>query len=456
METFEKREKADKFEIKSRLQKYWKKIQRAKEKITSRKAAAVASIMLTILSASADISNDPKELAEMFKENGKKQEYILSESPKPAELKKISKELDFLELNKKQEHNAAKEEPAENNFNIIKKDTSPKEENKNTEKNLKTTPEINSDKNKTKLSEFIKNISNTEKEIAIGKDQFNYLFRHTEAAEIETTPEKISNELNLLREISTTLEESYKAKLNKPLNLGIPERAISKIEQANETFERIIKREEKPESAHFKILENGKLSWKSIAEVFKGIPACLLLSDVVTISHEMGHFNATKKQGAMPKNIKINFFSGAGVSNISGKSKTKHPEAISAAGIQASNKLSDFIINGLREKNQNNQILAILALIARTDGFSYAAITKAGMADIPGNDLIDYSAETGTSVNEICLGLAADFIIDSQSWPLIKMAMGDETVKFSDNFWKFYYKLAEGSPEAGIKFGFKF
>ncbi|MFH1175233.1 MAG: hypothetical protein V1698_00750 [bacterium] len=113
----------------------------------------------------------------------------------------------------------------------------------------------------------------------------------------------------------------------------------------------------------------------------------------------------------------------------------------------------------MKEGGQNNQILALLALIGGTDGFRYAFRTKFGLID-PNrneyNDILSYGKDAGVHVNELFLGLAGDFIIDSDSWALLKMALGDEKIKLSDDFWKFYYKLGENSPEMGIKAGFKF
>lgn len=179
------------------------------------------------------------------------------------------------------------------------------------------------------------------------------------------------------------------------------------------------------------------------------------------IAHELAHAEEQRRQEGSQAGIKLNFgIFGSGYSeNNSGYSENKgrlrKPEMSNAAGIARSNEISDFIAQGLKSHDQNSQILAMLAVAGRLDGFLYSLRTMRGDRTLR-NDLINFARNTDSNLEEICIGLAGDFLLNSDNWKLMKMAMGDESVKLSDNFWQCYYKLAEGGPEIGVKGGFKF
>lgn len=285
-------------------------------------------------------------------------------------------------------------------------------------------------------------------------ENYGEVFKHAEEIGQEIEPKRITAEFNLLNSVSEVLNEQFDSKNKDGGDFDLAGRARNQIEAANENFERIINCD-KEEAKKFKadFFEGGRINWQALVKAF---PMVWGMDKAKLIAHEIGHREEYQKQGAKADPIKLNLakLMDAGYSKYKGT--LKNPEVGAAAGIEMSNKIGNFIIDGLKSSDQNNQMLSLLALMCRMEGSLYAIKTASGLSDSPGNDLKIYNEETGISIDELTLGLVGNFILNSDNWKLIKMALGDDNIKFSDKFWKCYYKLAEGGPEVGVKAGINF
>lgn len=305
-------------------------------------------------------------------------------------------------------------------------------------------------KKETKKYELILGEDDLQK---LESEQYGSLFEYAENNQQEINPEKITAEFSFFNSVSKILNKHYEDKTGKSGNFDLAGRAYSKIEEANQYFEWIEgSSDEEKKEFRIKILEKGRLNWE---ELVKSFPLIYSIWKTKILVHEIGHQEEASRQGAKTGSIKVGL--GLGLTGYSPyRGELNNPELNSAAGIKNTESMSDFIIDGLKSRDQNNQIMAMLALCGRMDAPAYAIYTALGEADSAGNDIKEFSKETGVSEGELYAGLLGNFIINSDNWKLIKMALGDESVKLSDNFWQYYYKLAKGGPETGIKVGFKF
>lgn len=127
---------------------------------------------------------------------------------------------------------------------------------------------------------------------------------------------------------------------------------------------------------------------------------------------------------------------------------------ISVAGINADKAYGEFLVNNLREQDSTSQLLAIMALAAKSDGMIYALGTNflTAYKAHQGNDILNYAKETNTSPVELAIGLTADFIFDKDNINLLKIAVGEKGVKIPKTTIAPFYELGDKGPIAGIKF----
>jgi len=244
-------------------------------------------------------------------------------------------------------------------------------------------------------------------------------------------------------------------KLSKPFKVfDLAGRARSKIEESNSYFKEILsltdpeEKQKKHKARVRKIFEDGRLNFKELAKTFPEALGGLYLS---IFAHEMGHKHEALERGA--ESAKITLGLGGGYTEWKGKLRGEHARAaVMAAGINASKRFGEFLVNNLRESDTPSQLLALSALIAKSNGMMYSMRSNLVAGRSPCDDIMNYAEKTNTSVSQLGLGLAADFIFDKDNWGLAKIALGQEGVKIPQKTIAPMYELGESGPIIGIKF----
>jgi hypothetical protein len=260
----------------------------------------------------------------------------------------------------------------------------------------------------------------------------------------------------LAKRINTEL--SLLDKLSKPFNKAVDKkvfdfagRAYLKIEESNSYFKEISeltdprKKQEKRKKRLRKIFEDGRLNFKELTRSFGEALGALQLSILI---HEIGHKTEAMEQGAESTDIKIGLFSG----HARYRGKIENKAAFDAAGINASKRFGEFLVDNLRKSDRPSQLLALAALVAKSNGMFYSMKSSLGYGRDKGDDIINYAEETNTPLSQLTLGLAADFIFDRDNWGLVKIALGKEGLKIPKYTIGPMYELGEEAPIIGIKF----
>lgn len=243
-----------------------------------------------------------------------------------------------------------------------------------------------------------------------------------------------------------------------------------KINEANDYFKEISseensnKKEEKQIWRNRKFLENGGLNFK---ELIKAFPEIVTAGTLPFLYHEIaGHEKTAAEQGVAEVQTaykiqdieklfyRLSLLKGHGTFKFT--ENAKDVSAINAAGINASKKFGEFLTDNLRGDDNNSQLLAIMALIAKSDGMRYALSThfspdSQARKEASGNDITYYAKNTGVSVSELALGLTADFLLDKDNWDLMGIAMGKDGIKIPEATIAPFYELGDQGPMMGIK-----
>lgn len=196
-----------------------------------------------------------------------------------------------------------------------------------------------------------------------------------------------------------------------------------------------------------KIFDNGKISF---SELVKVLPEIVIAQKTSVVVHELGHEEEALRQGADRAVTTLNLFGGY----TEWKGKVKNESAVNVAGINADKRYGEFLVDTMRADNTPSQLVAIMALVAKSEGMSYALSTNLtrAMQEHKGNDIIEYARNTGTSIEELAIGLTADFIMDRDNWKLLGTALGMDGIKFPQTTLSPMYELGEHGPIIGIKF----
>ena len=99
-----------------------------------------------------------------------------------------------------------------------------------------------------------------------------------------------------------------------------------------------------------------------------------------------------------------------------------------------------------------SQLLALSALVAKSNGMLYSLRTNLVREKREGDDIVNYARETNTPIGQLAWGLTADFIFDKDNWRLLKIVLGQEGVKIPKKTIVPMYELGESGPIIGIKF----
>lgn len=263
----------------------------------------------------------------------------------------------------------------------------------------------------------------------------------------EALAKNINQELYAFDKLSDTFGETVGRK-----DFNFSQRMRSKINEANSFFGEISQIKDKDLKQKKKILRTKEIledSRFNFKELIKTIPEIILAQKMSVLVHELGHEKEALRQGVKNVKIEFNLFGGY----IEAEGKIKNKPAVSVAGINADKAYGEFLVNNLREQDATSQLLAIMALTAKSDGMLYALSTNftSVMKEYEGNDIIRYAKNTNTSVSELALGLTADFILDKDNWNLIKIALGKDGVKIPKATLAPMYELGDRGPIIGIK-----
>jgi len=195
-----------------------------------------------------------------------------------------------------------------------------------------------------------------------------------------------------------------------------------------------------------KVFDNGKVNFSEFAKI---LPEIVLAQKASVIIHELGHENEALRQGADTTMTTLNLF--GGYTEWSGN--VKNEAVINVAGMNADKKYGEFLVNTMREEDSPSQLIAIMALVAKSEAMSYSLSTNLSgvMKEHKGNDIMEYAKNTGTSIQELALGLTADFIMDRDNWRLVGTALGMDGIKFPQTTLSPMYELGEHGPIIGVK-----
>lgn len=261
--------------------------------------------------------------------------------------------------------------------------------------------------------------------------------------------ERINLELYALDKISESFNENLDNSNKNIIDFsGVMEKNIKDTNNYLSRLKQGGDLDDKTKNHSKKVLDNGIINFKEFIKLFQEI---VLAMNINLLKHEIGHQDKADELG-IDTVMHIRPFDGEV------KPKTKIPKMFvgdfQGAGINASQKWSEFLVNNLRSSDKlPDQILAIAALLAKSDGMIY--MIKYNMflgKDNDGNDIVNYSKNTGVSVDKIVLGLALSSIMDTDNLSLIKKAFGNEGVKISDSALSILYELGERGPITGIKY----
>lgn len=262
----------------------------------------------------------------------------------------------------------------------------------------------------------------------------------------ELLAQRINTELRLFDGLSEPFNEAIDKKV-----FDFAGQARWKIEESNLYFKEISeltdpkKKQEKRKVRVRKIFENGRLNFKELAKTFPKALGALYLSIFV---HEMGHKKEAIEQGAKSGKIQVGLFGGY----ATWEGRVKDRAAVNVAGINASKRFGEFLVDNLGTSDTPSQLLALTALVAKSNGMLYSMRSISGYGKGEGDDIINYAKETNTPVSQLALGLAADFIFDRDNWGLAKIALGKDGVKIPKYTIGPMYELGEEAPIIGIKF----
>ncbi|MFH1255488.1 MAG: hypothetical protein V1667_03400 [bacterium] len=258
--------------------------------------------------------------------------------------------------------------------------------------------------------------------------------------------ESINAEMGAFDNLSLELNDSLRDK-----KYLLPDEIIDKlgkgekaVDFAGNMKENIVNMEKWPKNAD-KIFENGKLQYSNLAKIFGESLGAFQLS---VIAHELGHAEEASRQGASKTDVNINFLSG----RASYEGKLKNRTVVTAAGINKSQAFGDFLADNLKSDKAPDQITAILALAAKSNGMLYSLRSQFADQAIKNDDIAAYAKKNNISVSELALGLSAAFLGNIENWKLAGIAMGKDGVKLSDKTIAPFYNLGDSGPEYGIKF----
>lgn len=281
--------------------------------------------------------------------------------------------------------------------------------------------------------------------------------------EKEDLREKIGLEITALNLVGRELDKSLREKVkknpllvsedirekcdkNEPIfNFG--KQMIDKIKGAEDSSQ---------QNNRLKVFENGRINFKNIAKLF---PAVLAGFQTSIILHEIGQKEQAFKEGADSVDMRIGFLSG----KVRIKGLEEKSPRFRASGIRKPIEFGEFLTESLKQNNSNDQLKAIFALTSKSHGFLYGIRTKLGLewAGMPPDDIRNYAKLVGVSEREISTGLMLDFLLNKNNWRLLRIALGEEGVKFPESTVRFFYEIGselsvKGEPVAGIKFEKKF
>jgi len=234
-------------------------------------------------------------------------------------------------------------------------------------------------------------------------------------------------------------------------------RARLKIEESNSYFKETLKladtgkKKERYKGHTRKIFESGRLNFKELAKTF---PKALGALELAILVHELGHKEEAIGRGAESAHIEMNLLKG-GFTSVSWGDKTRDKTdraAFYAAGINADKRFGEFLVNNLRNSDMPSQLLALSALVAKSNGMLYSLRTNLVREKREGDDIVNYARETNTPIGQLAWGLTADFIFEKDNGRLLKIVLGQEGVKIPKKTIVPMYELGESGPIIGIKF----
>lgn len=260
----------------------------------------------------------------------------------------------------------------------------------------------------------------------------------------EALKERISENKNSIP------QENYESIVSGTTAFDFAGRMKYKINEASDFFEEISSIQNN-EVKKYKIEEHNKNIFQDGREIFRILPKAIFAQKFSVLVHELGHEKEALKWGATNVQTKFSFL--GGYTLVKGM-KEEGYTSFKAAGINADKAYGEFLVNNLREQDAPSQLLAIMALVAKSDGMIYALGTNflTAYKEHKGNDIIGYAEETNASVAELATGLTADFLFDRDNWNLISMALGKEGVKIPQTTIAPFYELGDRGPIVGIKF----
>jgi len=332
--------------------------------------------------------------------------------------------------------------------------------------------EVGATKSEDVVSKFIKRptvAEKIEKDIQIPQIKPEELTAVENKEHREILAENINSELRAFNGLSKSFNESFDKTVSEKPELFPSEiidktekgeevfdfagRAYSKISESNSFFESISKLEDKHAKEEVrkkqvrKIFEDGRLNFKELAKTFPEGIGALYLS---ILTHELGHREEAIRQGAKSAKIKMGLSGGY----VRYEGRIENRAAVSAAGIKASKKFGECLTDGLRDSDTPSQLLAMMALVAKSSGMLYSmrSVSDSGYRERGRNDITSYAKETNTPASQLALGLAADFIFDKDNWNLMKIILGKDGAKISRTTIAPMYELGDKGPMIGIKF----
>lgn len=290
-----------------------------------------------------------------------------------------------------------------------------------------------------------KNIESKDIPQIVNSNELNFLENDNDR---EIVAQKINYELEVFKELSKSFNDATGSTI-----FDFSGRMKEKIDESNKLFDELSgtkdeqQRNEERDRGVKKILENGRLNF---FELIKAVPEVLVAEEVALVVHELGHETEALKQGAISTSVTINLLSG--YTEYFGK--IKNEAELSAAGINADRAYGEFLADSLRGEESPNQFMAIMALAAKSNGMYYALANNmsGSRRNMGENDLVTYAKETNISAADLAIGLTADFLLNSDNWQLLKVALGQSGIKIPESTIALTYELGAQGPIAGVKF----
>lgn len=299
-------------------------------------------------------------------------------------------------------------------------------------------------KSQDTVSEFsnrpaISEIAETEKYAMIDPDRLIFL---KDKIQRERIADSINMEICAFGGLSSEFNKNLRNKkgLSPDETIDFAGNMKENIETGHQDYEYARKTEK-----NYKMFEDGKVQYLNLAKIFGESLGAFQLSVIV---HELGHNEETIKQGTTETDVDINFLGG----QASYKGKIKNEAVFYSAGIKQAQKFGDFLADCLRCDKAPDQITAILALAAKSNGMLYRLKNKLLEQETDINDLVQYAKQSNISVSELALGLSAAFLGNIENWKLAGIALGKDGIKLSDSSIAPFYNLGDAGPEYGIQF----